>query len=127
MPWRKRAKLLDALVERLKDEQKPLQSLQVVALVELLSERILASVRFLMVIATMLFVMVIGLEIQIQMRNRTLDDVQTVVHQATDPKSAGAKSGADAIKQIQETNERVQAIEFRLCGGPCPTIPKENK
>lgn len=121
MPWRKRAKLLDQLIERLSHEQKPLQSLQVVALVELLAEKILASVRLLMVMCFMLFVLFIGLEIQVQIRNKDIAKIHHIVEQATDPKGPSAQASNAAILEIKSTDERLKAIELKLCGGPCPT------
>lgn len=123
MPWRKRSRLLDKLIARMEEEEKPLQSMHILGVIELVSERIWASVRIVLLACFFLFVLLIGLEIQIQARNRTIGDLRQTVHDtkliinsAIDPNSSGAKASADA-------ELRIRAIEYKLCGGPCPPPP----
>lgn len=74
-------------------------------------------------------------EIQIQSREKKLTQLEQDVDDIRDDAQAirvvadQASGGADQQKQVQEAFlklvQTVSAIEYEVCGGPCPAPPKE--
>ncbi len=81
--------------------------------------------KLLAAVVAILFVFLVVLEIQIQQLQHQNDRTETVV---TDTKRlvAGAvnnPANAQTAAATARALEQIDAIEYRLCGGPCPAPP----
>lgn len=136
MPFRRRSRLLDELTEQLKTQKKPLESMHVLGLIELLVERIYASVKILLAIAIVLAVISIGLEIQVQGRNHTIEKIhqsvdatreaankaQDAANKADDDLTKAVTAAAQGSQASADAIDSIHRIESQLCGGTCPMV-----
>jgi len=133
VPFRKRPYLWEEVERRLQqlgtyEDQRKTPAMLLT--VEIMTERIWASIRIFGLMLFFLFMLLVALQIQLTNRNA---DIARVGAAARDARlaSIAAKEALDAaIKQSQdpaqiapflEMVKRTERIELRLCGGPCPT------
>lgn len=72
-------------------------------------------------------------EVQVQQRNRAVDQTQTAANVARDAANASRSqvqqvideqiNSPQAKQNTQETRQRIINIEHALCNGPCPAAP----
>lgn len=142
-PKRRLSRNMQALMDIIDRRGRPLETFQMVAVVEFTADRILRIAWFLLAIATIQFVLtvpgglIVNNNIQHNSKNanqtkdaareakaaaqsagKTAEEIKQILKAALDPSNPNSQASLDAI-------ERIKAIEFRICGGPCPQPPKQ--
>lgn len=82
-------------------------------------------VRLLSVVVAVLFVFLIAIEIQVQQLQSSNDRLNSVVTDTKNLVDGAVNNPANAQQQAGTARalQQIDAIEYRLCGGPCPPPP----
>lgn len=120
MPWRRRSRFMDELAKRLNAQEgkPPLTSLQVLGAVELLLEKVWALTKLIAWMLVVLFVVLVGTAVVANRANRSSTKVSNFLDTVNTPANNAEANAA---------RERIKRIEQAVCGGPCPTLPVEEK
>lgn len=108
MPFRRRAYIWEEVERRLQkmsDYEDRRKTPALLLVIELLAERIWASLRVFGVCLFFLFIITVGLEIQVQSRNHTIKKVGVAAVQAKTAAEAAQRELEAAINQAQQQGQ----------------------